>query len=69
MPELGQDPETIAIEVRERRILRIKGLVIAGRAVTLTSLDDHASLIVQTHGLGGRHHMGAGVFVPLRRST
>jgi hypothetical protein len=29
-------------------------------------LTAEESLTLQTHGLGGKHHMGCGVFVPLR---
>jgi hypothetical protein len=32
--------------------------------VELARLTDAASLAVQAQGLGGRRHMGAGVFVP-----
>lgn len=48
-----------------RRTLRIRGLEIVGHEVLLENLSVRESLDVQAHGLGGRRHMGCGVFVPL----
>lgn len=69
VPELGQDTERVEVEVGPRRVLRIKGLAIAGHAVALRGFEAQGSIAVQVHGLGGRRHMGAGVFVPPRRSA
>lgn len=69
VPELGQDPERIEVEIGPRRVLRIKGVTIAGHAVALRGFEAQGSIAVQIHGLGGRRHMGAGVFVPPRRSA
>jgi len=64
LPGLGCDPERIQIIVGPRRVVRVKGVPIPGHAVSLSGLDVTACLVVQIHGLGGRHHLGAGVFVP-----
>ena len=50
-------------------MLRVKNITIAGHALALFGLSAQASLAVQRHGLGGRRHMGAGVFVPPGRSA
>lgn len=66
LPGLGQDqdPGTLDITLGRRRICEIHGKRIVGFAVGLTGLHAEASLAVQRHGLGGRRHMGAGIFVP-----
>lgn len=69
VPGLGQDPERIEITIGPRRVLRIKGQALPGNAVALDGLDAPSSLAVQCHGIGGRRHMGAGIFVPPRRSA
>lgn len=61
---LGQDPSSIEITLGRRRTCEIHGKRIVGFAVGLTGLHADASLAVQRHGLGGRRHMGAGIFVP-----
>lgn len=62
--ELGQDPERVVVVIGERRVMRIKDKTIVGFAVLLEGLEPDASLAVQVGGLGGRRHMGAGMFVP-----
>lgn len=64
MSDLGQPSESIEIHPGPRRVLRIKNTPIVGYALALTGLSAQASLVVQCRGLGGRRHMGAGVFVP-----
>ncbi|MEW5847828.1 MAG: type I-MYXAN CRISPR-associated protein Cas6/Cmx6 [Myxococcota bacterium] len=70
VPGLQQDPATIDVvvpeEPRGRRILRVAEHKVVGFVVGLDGLGADASLAVQRHGLGGRRHMGAGVFVPAR---
>lgn len=61
---LGQDPERIVVRIGRRRVTRIRGKAIVGFALQLEELDPDASLAVQATGVGGRRHMGAGVFVP-----
>ena len=50
----------------QRRVVRIKGKVIVGFGLQVRSLraKDSESLLI--HGLGGRRHMGCGIFVPVR---
>lgn len=54
------------IEVGKRRILAIKDKTVVGFAVRLSDLNADESLIVQEKGLGGRRHMGCGIFAPCR---
>lgn len=51
----------------KRRTLRIRDKEIVGHEVLIEGLMADESLNVQEHGLGGRRHMGCGVFVPLAR--
>lgn len=48
-----------------RRILRIKDKTIVGFALHVSGLTAEESLTLQEKGLGGRRHMGCGVFVPI----
>jgi CRISPR-associated protein Cas6 len=68
-PALGQESTSVEIQVGPRRVLHIKGTTIAGHAVALAGLHAQASLLLQCRGLGGRRHMGAGVFIPPRRKV
>lgn len=61
---LGQDQERIEIAVGRRRVLRVAEHRVVGFAVQLIGLEPSTSLAIQRAGLGGRRHMGAGVFVP-----
>ena len=67
LPGVGEAGESIEIRPGDRRVMRIKGVAIPGHAVTLEGVPASASIEIQARGLGGRRHMGAGVFVPLRR--
>ena len=49
-----------------RRIVRIKNRKIIGFTVILDGLSDTDSLKVQEHGVGGRRHMGCGMFLPVK---
>lgn len=60
---LGVDAE---LAVGERRTLRVKDKQVVGFEVFASRLDAEASLRLQEAGLGGRRHMGCGVFVPGR---
>jgi CRISPR-associated protein Cas6 len=59
----------VAAEVQpllgKRRTLRIKDKEVVGHEVLLEGLSAEESLTVQEVGLGGRRHMGCGVFVPV----
>jgi CRISPR-associated protein Cas6 len=54
------------ITLGPRRTLRIRDRVIVGYAAWLTELSAEESLDVQERGLGGRRHMGCGLFAPVR---
>jgi CRISPR-associated protein Cas6 len=49
-----------------RRTVSIKGRQIVGYALSVESLSDEDSIRLQERGIGGRRHMGCGVFVPAR---
>jgi CRISPR-associated protein Cas6 len=50
----------------QRRVVRIKDRFVVGFAVQIAGLSEKDSLTLQTQGLGGRRHMGCGIFVPSR---
>lgn len=52
------------ISVGRQRTIRVKQNEILGFETTLSNLDDESSLRVLAEGIGGRRHMGCGVFVP-----
>lgn len=52
------------ISVGRQRTIRVKQTEILGFETTLSNLDDASSLKLLTEGIGGRRHMGCGVFVP-----
>lgn len=49
-----------------RRALHLKGKKIVGYEIILEGVSAEESLKVQEHGLGGKRHMGCGVFVAFR---
>lgn len=61
LEELGCEAR---LSVGRRRVVKIDGKKIVGFALTLNELSDEHSLRVQEHGLGGRRHMGCGLFLP-----
>lgn len=50
-----------------RRTVAIRGRVIVGFALEVNGLSPEDSILLQSQGLGGRHRMGCGVFVPITR--
>jgi CRISPR-associated protein Cas6 len=50
----------------QRRVVRVKGRAIVGFALHVGDLSPPDSLTLLTRGLGGRRHMGCGIFVPAR---
>lgn len=52
-----------------RRILSIKRNKIVGFSLAAHDLSDDDSLLLQTHGIGGRRAMGCGIFNPIARLT
>ena len=51
------------MQVGERRTVRVKDKQVVGFELALLELDGEDSLRVQEHGLGGRRHMGCGIFL------
>lgn len=49
-----------------RRVLRIKDKTVVGFEVLVSGLTAEESIILQERGIGGRRHMGCGVFLPFR---
>lgn len=55
--------EAAAIKVGTRRVVRVSTHIIVGFPVELRDLTEAESVRVQTAGIGGRRHMGAGLFL------
>lgn len=66
--DLGQSPPSIEVLVGPRRVMRVGAQVIVGFPMILAGLLGAASLRIQQRGLGGRRHMGAGIFVPVAKA-
>jgi CRISPR-associated protein Cas6 len=64
--EIGLSSQVI-LTLGKRRTLRIKDKEVVGYEVIIEGLSAEESLLVQERGLGGRRHMGCGVFVPFER--
>ena len=64
LDQLQITPEA-TLTLGKRRTLRIKHREIVGYEVLIESLTAEESLTLQEQGLGGRHHMTCGVFVPI----
>ncbi|MEX1026730.1 MAG: type I-MYXAN CRISPR-associated protein Cas6/Cmx6 [Candidatus Paceibacterota bacterium] len=56
----------VNINVGRQRTVSVKQNEILGFETTLSKLDDRSSLKVLAEGVGGRRHMGCGVFVPCK---
>lgn len=56
--------QSVNVVVARRRVLRIKQQTIVGFEVRLEGLSDQESLTVQQQGVGGRRHLGCGLFNP-----
>lgn len=54
------------VDVGRRRIVTVAGDHVIGFQTRLRGLSPDDSLRVEYAGLGGRHHMGCGIFVPVR---
>jgi CRISPR-associated protein Cas6 len=66
--QLREMDVTADVSIGERRTLRVKDKQVVGFEVTALGLDAEDSVRLQEAGIGGRRHMGCGIFVPLRRS-
>jgi len=63
--QLGVSDKAI-LTLGKRRTLRIKDKEVVGYEVIIEGLTAEESLDIQERGIGGRRHMGCGVFSPLR---
>lgn len=62
--ELGISTEAL-LSLGKRRTLRIKDKEVVGYEVLVEGLTAEESIRLQEGGVGGRRHMGCGLFVPL----
>jgi CRISPR-associated protein Cas6 len=60
----GPTPDSQAVP--KRRTMRVKDVEIVGYELVIAGLTADESLTLQVEGLGGKRHMGCGVFVPVR---
>lgn len=51
--------------VGPRRVLKVGNHTVVGFALAIGELSDDASILLQERGLGGRRHMGCGIFNPI----
>ncbi len=63
MTALGVGEQAV-VSIGKRRTIRIRDKEVVGYEVIVEGLTAEESLAIQTVGLGGRRHMGCGVFVP-----
>ncbi len=63
MTALGVSEQAI-FSIGKRRTIRIHDKEVVGYEVIIEGLTADESIAIQTSGLGGRRHMGCGVFVP-----
>ena len=52
------------VTIGKRRTLRIKDKEVIGYEILIEGLMAEDSLDIQEQGIGGRRHMGCGLFVP-----
>ncbi|MFO0788397.1 MAG: type I-MYXAN CRISPR-associated protein Cas6/Cmx6 [Pirellulales bacterium] len=64
LDELGVSAEAI-VTIGKRRTLRVKQRELVGYEVVVEGLTAEESVSIQEQGLGGKRHMGCGVFVPI----
>jgi CRISPR-associated protein Cas6 len=62
MDAMGVSKDAI-VSITKRRTIRIHSKEVVGYEVVIEGLSFDESLSIQTHGLGGRRHMGCGIFV------
>ncbi|MEL6339964.1 MAG: type I-MYXAN CRISPR-associated protein Cas6/Cmx6 [Myxococcota bacterium] len=68
LESLDINSESMSIDVLRRRVMRIASKSVIGFGVRLHGLDQASSIRIQERGLGGRRHMGGGVFSPVTSS-
>jgi CRISPR-associated protein Cas6 len=54
--------------VGPRRVLKVGTHTVVGFALAVHELSDEASILLQERGIGGRRHMGCGIFNPIAQS-
>ncbi|MEQ8785538.1 MAG: type I-MYXAN CRISPR-associated protein Cas6/Cmx6 [Pirellulaceae bacterium] len=59
--------DAASLTLGKRRTLRIKDKEVVGYEVLVSELTVEDSLVLQERGLGGRRHMGCGIFVPVNK--
>lgn len=60
---IEQDRWAFGVRVGTQRLLRTRsGSAVMTHDVTLSGLTPHASIVLQSAGIGGRRHLGAGFF-------
>jgi CRISPR-associated protein Cas6 len=64
LEEIGILSEAL-VTLAKRRTIRIKDKEVFGYEVLVERLSAAESLALQEHGLGGRRHMGCGLFAPI----
>jgi CRISPR-associated protein Cas6 len=50
----------------KRKSIKIKRFTVVGFGLEMTQLSDEDSLTLQKKGIGGKHRMGCGVFLPVK---
>ena len=65
LDSLGVSAE-VSLMLCKRRTLRVKDKEIVGFELVIEQLTADESIVIQEHGIGGRRHMGCGIFVRLR---
>jgi CRISPR-associated endonuclease/helicase Cas3 len=51
--------------VGPRRVLKVGNQTVVGFALAVNGLSDEDSILLQERGVGGRRHMGCGIFFPI----
>lgn len=52
--------------VPKRKSIKVNQFTVVGFGLEVTQLSDEDSLMLQRQGIGGKHKMGCGVFVPVK---
>ncbi len=66
---LGQPVDDLYLSALQRKVMTIKDKKVVGFKVEIHRLQARASLMIQQRGLGGRRHMGGGLFNELKRRS
>lgn len=60
----SNEDNTLRWSIGRTRAMKVRGELKRGRSVRVYGLTDAQSILLQEQGVGGRRHMGAGVFSP-----